>query len=130
MCAEGFNLGVYGGAGNALLTEYNDSIKEANDYNAELGISRGLNKLESAIMPEITVCYNFKIPPFYTGVYMKNFMAVLVDNSSVAEWKNGGRAQEIKADLSVFYTGAGGRLSLGREGGDSFIGFIGVDAGI
>ena len=125
--AGSYFFSVFAGASKVEMKEYNDSINEANAYNSELGINSSLKKLDLAVLPDITIGYDF-IPE--AGAYIRNCGILLVDSDSKASWSDGVQAQTIKGDFSAVFTGVGLRYNISDKNTPDFSGYVSMDGGV
>jgi tetratricopeptide (TPR) repeat protein len=128
--AQGLSFGVYGGAGNVKMSEYNNSVTSANAYNVSIGINSSLKKLELGVIPEITAVYDLNTSFGSLGIYFKNSLIILRDTTSSAHWENGMLAQSLRADFSTFYSALGLRYNIAADDNPSLTGYAGAGAGL
>ncbi|MBN2753479.1 MAG: tetratricopeptide repeat protein [Candidatus Goldbacteria bacterium] len=127
-CGSDWYLSLTGGMNSVLMGEYNQAIKEANDYNTSIGIKSSLKPLAFGLLPSLEVGYNFNAPAGLAAVYLKNEVSIIRDTESIALWPNGKTAQKISGDFSAIYTGIGLKKYAFDE--SAFNPYIGLDAGL
>jgi tetratricopeptide (TPR) repeat protein len=127
---NGFNVGLYGGAGSVLMTSYNSKIDTANSYNSSIGINSKLKKLDMSVIPELSLGYDFNIPSGNMGIYLNNEDISVQDPGSKAIWQDGTVAQTIKGDFSAIYSAVGTHFSIDYGDRSELSVFLGVDAGV
>jgi|GEM_PF-1322095 tetratricopeptide (TPR) repeat protein len=128
--AEGFEIGIYGGAAAAAMGEYNDRIASLNNYNSLLGASPSLTKFTYEPEPSLIILRNFDTSFGQTAVYLRNDWIILEQRGNDSRWANGVQAQALNGDFSAFYTSAGARYYYKPEGAANLEFYVDADAGL
>jgi tetratricopeptide (TPR) repeat protein len=111
------------------MSEYNNSVNDANAYNKSIGINSSLNKVDLGMIPGVTVSYDFNSFLGSLGIYINNDLIILKDTTSEAKWENNTLAQSIRNDFSVFCSTLGLRYNITSESIPSLSGYAGAGAG-
>jgi tetratricopeptide (TPR) repeat protein len=128
--AEGFEIGVYGGAAAAAMGGYNDRITALNSYNSSLGASPTLTKFTYEPEPSLIILRSFDTVFGQTAVYLRNDWIILEQRGNDSRWSTGAQAQSLNGDFSAFYTSAGARYYYRPEGASNLEFYVDADAGL